>query len=82
MLEYTISRTICKFISKPTLKVYALFTSARHTVPHFGSFNLRRSMNIQQTGNWVSQIYILNVIEYVSCNKSLLYRGAVFITPC
>jgi len=86
MLENNISRTKCEVISKPTMNVCALFTSARHTdeysVPRFGSFNPRRSIVIHQIGDWVSQIYILNVIGFVSCNKSQLYRGAVFSTPC
>lgn len=73
-------------ISKPIMNVCALFTSAPHTnkysVPRFGSFNPRRSIGIHQIGDWLSQIYILNVIGFVSCNKSQVYRGAVFSTPC
>ena len=68
MLENNISRTKCNAISKPTKNACALFTSALHTdeysVPRFGSFNPRRSIGIHQIGDWVGQIYILNVIGW------------------
>jgi hypothetical protein len=83
IFENNTSLTKCKVISMPAMNLYtglfvkfrAFFTLVPHRneypASHFDPINPRRYSGMYRTGNWVSQVYILNVTRFGSCNKSV-----------